>query len=84
MISEKDVETAIREIRTEVRDLPVDGSFSAVSRGHLLITIDNALMRLGFQPGYLLPDCTCRPAGPALDHSDDCAYEKARKERRRS
>lgn len=78
MISEKDVEAAMREIRREVRDLPVDGSFSEGSRGHLLITIDNALVRLGFQPGYLLPNCTCRPAGPALDHSDDCAYEKAR------
>jgi hypothetical protein len=29
----------------------------------------------------LRPACTCLPAGPALDHSDDCAFERWRKQR---
>lgn len=80
----KDVEAAIREIRAEIEGLPDNGSFTMGHRGHLLITIDNALVRLGFSPGYLLPACTCMPAGPGHDHSDDCAYEKARREKRRA
>jgi hypothetical protein len=28
------------------------------------------------------PRCTCLPAGPGHDHSDDCALEKWRKERK--
>ncbi len=28
------------------------------------------------------PDCTCLPVGPSHDHSDHCAYEKWRLERK--
>lgn len=46
------VEQGLLEIREEVNNLPSDGRFSEGSRGHLLITIDNVLSKLGFKPGY--------------------------------
>lgn len=48
------VEAAILEIRNEAKELPIDGSFTGGSRGHLLITIDSVLLKLGFNPGYIV------------------------------
>jgi len=49
----KDVEKYLLEIRMEVEGLSIEpGRFTGGSRGHLLITIDNALVKLGFKPGW--------------------------------
>lgn len=42
----------LRELYGEVERLPVDGSFSAGSRGHLKITIANIFLKLGFKNPY--------------------------------
>lgn len=42
----------ILELYEEVERLPIDGSFSAGSRGHLKITIANIFLKLGFKNPY--------------------------------